>query len=484
MLPQFEDNLKRFFVFLLAIASVFGKNTALDDYIKTSDTHYAFQFVKKLLCDEVAVSLVEMTSQAWTPSSEMGQNVWKHWVVIYQPKKVKYSTALLFISGGNNDGKMPESINANYSNIARETGSVVVELCMVPNQPFTFKKDEFGPRVEDQLIAYNWRKFLDGGEASWLTKLPMAKSVVRAMDTVTSFLGSKKGGKLKVDRFVLAGESKRAWTAWMTAAVDQRVVGIAPTAIDLLNLKPSFIHHYRAYGFWAPAVQDYFREGILDRIDEPRFEELLAIVDPYSYRERYTMPKLLLNATGDQFFLPDSSQFYFADLPGEKYLRYVPNSDHYLMRKTDAMESLIAFYYSLVTDQARPEFSWHETEEGLRIETADKPSSVKLWKATNPNERDFRLDKVGPVYLSTILEPEEEGTYVVKVPEPEKGWTAYFVEMTYPSGHKKFPFKFTTPVWVIPKHYPFSKPVCGQTEVGRRTRVDQGEIVMGLDKKK
>jgi len=35
-----------------------------------------------------------------------------------------------------------------------------------------------------------------------------------------------------------------------------------------------------------------------------------------------------MNSTGDQFFLPDNSQFYFQDLPGEKYLRYVPNTDH------------------------------------------------------------------------------------------------------------------------------------------------------------
>ena len=52
---------------------------------------------------------------------------------------------------------------------------------------------------------------------------------------------------------------------------------------------------------------------------------LLKIEDPYEYRDRLTMPKYLVNATGDQFFLPDSSQFYFDELKGEKYLRYVPN---------------------------------------------------------------------------------------------------------------------------------------------------------------
>ena len=40
------------------------------------------------------------------------------------------------------------------------------------------------------------------------------------------------------------------------------------------------------------------------------------------------MPKLVLNSAGDQFFLPDSSQFYFDALPGPKKLRYTLNTDH------------------------------------------------------------------------------------------------------------------------------------------------------------
>jgi PhoPQ-activated pathogenicity-related protein len=35
--------------------------------------------------------------------------------------------------------------------------------------------------------------------------------------------------------------------------------------------------------------------------------------------DRYVDP------AGDQYFLPDSSQFYFAGLKGETYLRYVRN---------------------------------------------------------------------------------------------------------------------------------------------------------------
>ena len=71
-------------------------------------------------------------------------------------------------------------------------------------------------------------------------------------------------------------------------------------------------------------------QRLLDRLNTPEFKALMRIEEPYQYRDRLTMPKLILNASGDQFFLPDSSQFYFDGLRGEKHLRYVPNADHSL----------------------------------------------------------------------------------------------------------------------------------------------------------
>jgi PhoPQ-activated pathogenicity-related protein len=55
------------------------------------------------------------------------------------------------------------------------------------------------------------------------------------------------------------------------------------------------------------------------------------------------MPKYVVNAGGDQYFAPDSSKFYFGDLTGPKFLRYVPNADHSL-RGSDAQDSILAFY--------------------------------------------------------------------------------------------------------------------------------------------
>jgi len=159
----------------------------------------------------------------------------------------------------------------------------------------------------------------------------------------------------------------------------------------MLNVIPSFKHHYAAYGFWAPAVHDYEEMGIMDWTDTPEYAALMKIEEPYEYRDRLTMPKLILNAAGDQFFLPDSSQFYWKDLPGQKFIRYIPNTDH-SMKNTDAYASLLSFYDSIIHKKALPELNWTIVEPGvIRFESKTKPAKVKLWQANNPKARDFRL---------------------------------------------------------------------------------------------
>ncbi len=363
---------------------------------------------------------------------------------------------MLFISGGSNGRPAPATADPAFAGVATGTGTVVAELRTIPNQPLTFAGDSV-PRKEDAIIAYTWDKFMRTGDETWPLRLPMTKAVVRAMDVMTAFCAGLESGKASVEKFVLIGGSKRGWAAWTTAAVDDRVLAVVPASIDVLNVEESFEHHFCAYGFWAPALKDYTDMGIMDWSGTPQFRALMEIEDPYSYRDRLTMPKFIVNSTGDQYFLPDSSQFYFPGLKGEKYLRYVPNTRHDL-ENSDAYLSMIAFYGSIITGEARPRFDWKlETDGSIVVESLDRPAEVRLWQATNPAARDFRLDTLGPAWTSSPVEPAAGGKYIGRVQTPPRGWTAYFLEMTYPS-RGKFPFKFTTDVRVVPDVLPFSAP--------------------------
>ena len=430
------------------------EQTALDRYVAAPDTNYSYHLVNTIRGEGQTTCVLEMTSQAWLTTNEVDRPLWKHWLTIVRPDAVASSKALLLITGGANGSAPPKSADGNLIRIALATKSVVAELKMVPNQPLVFAGETEG-RKEDSLIAYTWDKFLRTGDPKWPARLPMTKSAVRALDTITGFCGSPDGGKVTVDGFVVAGGSKRGWTTWTTASVDKRVVAIIPIVIDVLNIEPSMLHHYAAYGFWAPSIGDYTAFRIMDWNGTPEYHALMKIEEPYQYRHRFTMPKFLICASGDQFFLPDSSQFYFKDLPGVKYLRYVPNADHSL-KGSDAYETLQACYSAVLKHTPLPQFSWTLAKDGsLRVTTKDTPSAVKLWQATNPDARDFRLETLGPKWESTALPDQGGGVYLAKVPAPVKGWTAFFVELTFPNGNDSPSFKFTTQVSVVPDKLPF-----------------------------
>jgi PhoPQ-activated pathogenicity-related protein len=437
-----------------------SEKTALDRYVEAPDPSYKYELVSKVQGKGYTTCILNMTSQTWRSTSEVDRNVWRHWMIIVKPDEVKTSKSLLIISGGNNNSAAPKDADPTIIQVATMTKSVVTELRMIPNQALTFSDDK-KPRVEDEMIAYTWDKFLKTGDEMWPARLPMTKAAVRAMDTVVSFCGGEEGGKMKIDGFVVAGASKRGWTTWTTAAVDKRVVAIIPLVIDLLNVEPSFRHHFAAYGYYAPAVGDYEEMGIMKWQGTPQYRALMKIEEPYEYRQRFTMPKFIINATGDEFFLPDSWQFYYNDLPGVKYLRYVPNTGH-SMRGSDAQLTLMACYNAILTGAELPQFDWKIEKDGaIRVRTKTKPSEVKLWQASNPGARDFRVTSIGAKWTSSPLQDQGDGVYVAKVAPPKSGWTAYMVEMTFPSGLLLAPFKFTTGVKVIPDVEPFAAEAPG-----------------------
>jgi PhoPQ-activated pathogenicity-related protein len=428
----------------------------LDKYVYSPDSNFQYRLVSSVQGKGFTVYIVDMISQQWRTAADVDRPLWQHWLVIVKPDEVVNTTGMLFISGGSNGRPAPTTADPVFVGLATGSKSVVAELRMIPNQPLTFASDSL-PRKEDAIIAYTWDKFMRTGDETWPLRLPMTKAVVRAMDVMTTLCAGLETGKASVEKYVLIGGSKRGWAAWTTAAVDDRVIAVAPASIDVLNVEASFEHHFRCYGFWAPALKDYTDMGIMDWSGTPEFRALMKIEDPYSYRERLTIPKFVVNSTGDQYFVPDSSQFYFPGLKGEKYLRYVPNTRHDL-ENSDAYLSMIAFYESIIMGRPRPEFQWESAANGsIVVESADRPAAVRLWQATNPVARDFRLDTLGPAWTSTPVEPASEGRYVARVQEPAKGWTAYFVELTYPS-QGKFPFKFTTDVRVVPDVLPFPSP--------------------------
>ncbi len=433
-------------------------SSLLDKYVAQPDSSFHYEYLNTVTGDGYKAHVVRLVSQHWLTTAEVKDPFWWHWLTIVIPDSVGSSTGLLFIGGGKRTDPAPQKAEDEFVKIALATNSVVTFLHNVPNQPMEFVGDSYGPRVEDELIAYGWRQYLEAGggdeNVRWLPRLPMTNSAVRAMDAVSAVCLEKDS--LVVDHYVVAGGSKRGWTTWTTAVVDHRVIAIMPIVIDMLNVVPSFQHHWQAYGFWAPAVKNYVHEGIMEWQNSQEYQSLMKNVEPYTFRNRLTLPKLLINASGDQFFLPDSWQFYWSDLVGEKYIRYVPNTDHGL-HDSDALESIAAFHYMIINNKPRPNFDWSVENGRINIATdpAQPPKKILLWQAVNTKTRDFRLLAIGKTWQSQAIILRDDGQYQVSIEKPQVGWAAFFVELTYP-GTADIPLKMSTGVVVVPDSLPFA----------------------------
>jgi PhoPQ-activated pathogenicity-related protein len=445
------------FFLVVLISSAFAQPTALDRYVAKPDPAYGWKLVSTIPGKGYTGFVLELTSQTWRSAQDVDRPVWKHWLTIVKPDKLATNKGLLFIGGGNNNNPAPKQVPERTVLFALESNSVVAELGMVPNQPLYFSDSPDKGRFEDDLIAYTRVKHFTTKDDEWLVRLAMVKSGVKALDAIQQFMASDVGGKVRVNQFVVSGGSKRGWTTWLVGAVDKRVLAIMPTVIDALNSEEITKHHFEALGFFSPALNDYVNHGLFPhKIGTPEYQAVLQIEDAYHYRHRARLriPKYLVNASGDQFFHPDNSQFYFPQLKGEKYLRYVENAKHNL-EGSDARESMLAFYQAVLHNKPRPKFSWTKQPDGsLVVKVVDKPKEVLLWQATNPNARDFRLDVIGKGYASTPLQATNNNTYIGRVAKPASGYTAFFVELIYDSGGK-YPFKFTTEVSIVPDVLPF-----------------------------
>lgn len=398
----------------------------LQQYVDRDEPIYDWFPKETIDMDNTVIHEVLLRSQRWKSVT------WTHQLSIVVPNNVSdKGNCLLFITGGSNfvnqpKWRKPDSGEAKrFTMIAERTGSLVAVLRQVPNQPL------YTDRYEDDLISFTYDQYLKTEDPTWPLLFPMVKSAVKAMDCVQEY--SEKELSLITDKFVVSGASKRGWTTWLTGAHDKRVVAIAPMVIDVLNMQPQMDYQLEFWGRYSPSIQDYTNLQIQERMDEGAGPKLLSMVDPYSYREKLTMPKFIFNGTNDPYWPADAIKFYYDDLVGEKYLHYVPNAGHGLGDGKQAVQALAAYYATVVQGKAHPNVTWDtKIDRGqlfLTVKGSEDFDAANVWVAQSP-EREFR-DKE---WKSTALQQESRKPVVTAVVDlPEDGYKALYAELLYPS---------------------------------------------------
>lgn len=434
------------FVSLLVFAVPGATQTALDSYVAQDDGVFSYHEYHNDTGAGWTTRLFKLTSLRWRGEDDVdcqrrlsdswldACDVWQHELIVYIPETIRSGsggtehTAILVITGGSNSGELTRSGNEFGGPLALATNAVVVTLSQVPNQPYYFDAEPGRKRSEDELLAYSIDRYFDEEDPSWPALAPMTKAAVRAMDAVQLFIEDEHDHA--IEDFVVVGASKRGWTTWLTAAVDDRVKAILPASIEAHELQKQLEHHHASYGFFAAPLADYVEANLACQLATDSSGKLRELIDPAAYNDRYTMPKLILNATGDRFFVVDSSRFYYQNLPGPKQLRMAPNADH--QQSSDAIVSGLGWLLDAIDDGLPGEYiEWTGNSAGaFTVSTEGNEKAVYLWQAFSPT-RDFRLETIGEAWSRTELTPNEAGEYVVDAVIVELGRLARFVEVQY-----------------------------------------------------
>uniref|UniRef100_A0ACB8FHC9 Uncharacterized protein n=1 Tax=Sphaerodactylus townsendi TaxID=933632 RepID=A0ACB8FHC9_9SAUR len=306
---------------------------ALDEFVNLPDPHYNYTLIDRMILpfdDKSAdYDTINMTSQKWLDKSEVDKMVWSHKLEITVPKfwsqRISISESCqLMIMTDQKDGFIADDfftfIALKHTSVGAK--SVVAVLSGALPQPLTFYNDPLRCKniTGYDIVACSWRRFMNNtiAPAHVLVQFPIVKAVVRAMDTITDYMD--KTYDRNVSEFTLTGVGLGGWISWLTAAVDKRVEAIVPIAMDFLNFTESFKHHYRAYCGWSYMMKPFYEMNITQELDNPRFQELASHLDPLEYNERYeNVIKYIIGLSGDEFFPPDNSRFYFSQLEGKKY---------------------------------------------------------------------------------------------------------------------------------------------------------------------
>jgi len=420
---------------LLGLTPAYARATSEGDlarYVAAPDASYTWSEVKSRRVGSAKVTELILTSQTWRGTP------WKHQLVLIRPPNVKASSrqVFLFIGGGRwkpeyengFQGDLPRSAKV-FVELAETLRAPIAVLGQVPYQPMF-------DRREDALIAYTFDHYLASGEADWPLLLPMVKTAVRAMDTIQAFAAER--WQMPVASFTVAGASKRGWTSWLTAAVDPRVSGVAPIAIDMLNL-PAQIKLQRAtFGALSNQVQDYVDIDLPGRIATERGRSLMAMVDPYQYLADLTSPKLIMLGTNDRYWPLDALKLYWDGLPEPKHLLYVPNQGHGVGDLDRLIGGLSALHRYSARYELLPAVNWTYAAQtdhlGVNVQSNRKPRRVLAWTAISAT-RDFREAR-----WTSHRCKRRHGTFACSVARPSKGFVAMYAELWFADrGYPEFP---------------------------------------------
>jgi len=164
---------------------------------------------------------------------------------------------------------------------------------------------------------------------------------------------------------------------------------------------------------------------------------LWSMVDPYAYREKLAIPKLIVNGNNDQYWSTDALNLYWDDLTGDKWVMYVPNAGHNLEQRLPggvkdrarALNGIAAFARYQVCEKSMPKLEWKHSSDGdkllLTVDASEPPRAARIW-AAEADTPDFRQSPWREKGVRV-----DRNRVTGEVDAPKDGCLAFFGEVEY-----------------------------------------------------
>jgi PhoPQ-activated pathogenicity-related protein len=391
----------------------------LKSYVERPEPASSWTETSRMARGGCEIRVMKLVSQEWEGIK------WEHDLVIFHPVDTPFAGKVFLLNSG---GKANEGNFIYGTTLANQIKAPVAVLLGIPNQPL------FDGKKEDALIAETFVRYLATKDPAWPLLFPMVKSLVKAMDAIQDVM--KKEWKEDAKGFIVSGASKRGWTTWLTAASDSRVCAIAPMVIDTLNMSAQLPHQLAMYGKLSDSIRDYTERGLVPMKDTPEEKQMWGWVDPFTYKDKYTMPKLVVLGTNDPYWSTDSLNLYWDALPAQKWISYTPNAGHNLIPAggpkipARALGTVAAFTRCQITGKPFPTVTWKHDDAAdgklrLAITGSPAPLKIQLWQA-NHTGTDFRT----ATWTSHEV-PVKDGGAEMLVDKPATGCMAFFADAGY-----------------------------------------------------
>lgn len=312
--------------------------------------------------------LLQLTSGKWKNTT------WQHQIAVYEPRVNRHpDAATLFLA---TRAVPTDKIGGQLA--ADATGARFVVVHDVPNQPLWNRR-------ENDLLGYGVQKSLDENDPTWSLAFPMTRTAVCAMDAVDFWSRSQKK---PIKRWILLGFSKRALATWL-ASPDARVAGLVSVGYNNLNLPAQAKLQKRDWGALSRHWQKMVPPDYQKRLETSNGQKLLATWDPWSFRAQMVCPRLLVDATNNDYWTLKSLGAFEKGLRGPTDTLYFANAGHFLEKSMLGLfQSSAAWIDLTLSRKTAPSIQLNFFHRQLILK-APGASQTKIRFATSQN-RDFR----------------------------------------------------------------------------------------------